>query len=114
MSPATLWRSLCLLGYLGVFITLVSWYTVLAPPTMLPIPFVLVTLVAPLLFPLRGMIQGRRYTYSWSLFLSMFYFTHGVIEAYSNANTDIQIYALIEITFCLLWFIAGIKYVRTH
>ncbi|NOX09468.1 MAG: DUF2069 domain-containing protein [Gammaproteobacteria bacterium] len=110
MSAIRVWQSLCLLGYAGVFILLISWYTLLAPSNALPTALILLLLVGPLLFPLRGLLHGRRYTYAWSLFLSLLYFTHGAVEAYSN--TEAQLYGLLEVIFSVIWFIAGVLYVR--
>ena len=97
-------------GYLGTLALLTAWYSWLAPPRQLPVALVLLLLVTPLLFPLRGLLHGRTYTFSWSCFLALFYFTHGVIEAYSAV--DSRWLGLLEILFTSVWFIAALAYVR--
>ena len=55
---------LTLTGYLGTLALLTAWYSWLAPSTHFPVALVLLVLVLPLLFPLRGLLHGRRYTFS--------------------------------------------------
>lgn len=102
--------ALTLAGYFGTFILLVAWYTVLAPSLHFPVTLVLLVLVSPLLFPLRGLLHGRSYTFSWSGFLAVLYFMHGVVEAYSADLT--RPYGLLEILFTVMWFTGAIMYVR--
>ena len=107
---ASTWRTLALTGYFGTFALIVAWYGWLSPPTGLPVYIALLALGTPLLLPLRGLLHGRPYTYAWSLFLALGYLTHALIELYSTA-TD-RPYALLELALSLLWFGAGIMYVR--
>ena len=101
---------LALFGFLGTLALLTAWYSWLLPPRDLPVALVLLVLVTPLLFPLRGMLHGRRYTFSWSCFLALLYFTHGVMEAYSS---DIaRPLGLLEVLFTCCWFLAAMGYVR--
>ena len=103
--------ALTLTGYLGTLALLTAWYSWLSPPVYLPVTLVLVLLVVPLLFPLRGLLHGRRYTFAWSCFLALLYFTHGVMEAWSS---DVDHYlGLLEIVLATLWFVAAMAYVRS-
>ncbi|MGD2055818.1 MAG: DUF2069 domain-containing protein [Gammaproteobacteria bacterium] len=104
------WYSLTLAGYFGTFILLTAWYTVLAPAVHFPVALVLLVLVSPLLFPLRGLLHGRTYTFSWSCFLALLYFTHGIVEAWISADT--RVWGLMEAAFTTLWFGSAIMYVR--
>mgnify|MGYP001817296320 CR=1 FL=1 len=110
MSAPRITYALTLTGYLGTLALLTAWYSWLAPSTHFPVAFVLLLLVLPLLLPLRGLLHGRRYTFSWSCFLALLYFTHGVIEAYSTAAA--RHLALAEIALSSLWFVSAIAYVR--
>ena len=98
-------------GYFGIMLLLPLWYGWLAPPGLLPAQLALVLLGAPLFLPLRGLLHGRRYTVAWSLFLSLLYFTHGSMEAWSNAAA--RWLALTEVALSLLWLIGGVIYLRT-
>ncbi|HEY9150143.1 MAG: DUF2069 domain-containing protein [Gammaproteobacteria bacterium] len=109
---STPWLVLTLGGYFGTFLLLVAWYGWLSPSLHLPAAFVLILLCTPLLFPLRGLLHGRPYTVGWSLFLALFYFTHGAVEAYSTPED--RLYGLLEVLFSFLWFCGGILYVRSH
>ncbi|MGB5338760.1 MAG: DUF2069 domain-containing protein [Gammaproteobacteria bacterium] len=101
---------LTLTGYLGTLALLTAWYGWLAPSTQFPVALVLLLLVVPLLFPLRGLLHGRAYTFSWSCFLALLYFTHGIGESYSSPA--VLHLALLEVTLASMWFIGAIMYVR--
>jgi len=109
-SPRLLY-TLTLTGYLGTFALLVAWYAWLAPSTHFPVALVLLLLVTPLLFPLRGILHARRYTIAWSCFIALLYFTHGVIEAWHSEIT--RHLGLLEVLLTTLWFVGGIGYIKT-
>lgn len=111
MTKQFIFRWLALIGYLGLLALLLSWFTWLAPPSNIPrvIPLVLLTL--PLLFPLRGMLHGKRYTHQWVSFLSMFYFVVGVDATFNPAEGQAWLGQL-TILFSLMLFIGTIFYAR--
>lgn len=102
--------ALTLLGYFGVMLLLPLWYGWLAPPSVLPAWFVITVLGLPLFAPLRGLLHGRSYTVAWSLFLSLLYLTHGIVEAYSESGA--RVLAMTEIALSALWLGGGIAYIR--
>lgn len=110
MPGARYFYGLTLTGFLGTIALLLAWYGWLAPSPNFPRSLVLALLLLPLLFPLRGLLHGRRYTYSWSCFLALLYFIHGVVEAYTAGITFHL--GLLEVCLTSLWFIAAISYVR--
>ena len=77
---------------------------------MLELLLPLVFLLTPLIFPLTGMIKGKKYTYAWTSFLAMYYFAHGVGEAWSDPIA--KWYGMIEIVLSLMWFNGAILYIR--
>ena len=101
---------LTLTGYLGTLALLTAWYGWLAPSIHAPTVYVLLFMLTPLLFPLRGMLHGRPYTFQWSCFLALLYFTHGVGEAYVSETASHL--GLLEILFTSTWFVAAILYIR--
>lgn len=109
MSART-WQWLALAGYFGTFILIVAWYGWLSPPVRLPAYLALLALGTPLLFPLRGLLHGRPYTYAWSLFLALGYATHAAIELYSTPSD--RGLALLELLLVLLWYSGATGYVR--
>jgi uncharacterized membrane protein len=106
------WRWGALAGYFGLFGLLLLWFAWLEPPGRLPVALVLLILVGPLLWPLRGLLHGRPYTHAWAAFLALFYFTVGVFYA---AGPMVRPWlAWLAIGFSLLWFAGAILYVRTR
>ena len=112
MKPR-LFYALALFGYFGIMLLLPVWYGWLAPPSALSPRVALIMLGLPLFAPLRGLLHARSYTMAWSLFLSVIYFTHGVIEAYSNTGAARWL-ALAEVALSLCWLVGGILFIRAQ
>jgi len=110
MNLIKLSRAASLAAWLGLFIHLLLWNTILAPSNYFPVALVLVVMVGPLLFPLRGLLHGKPYTHAWASFLVMLYFAHGVQEAW--VNPDERVYALLEILLSVVFYIAAITYAK--
>ena len=104
-------RALALIGYFGLFFLLMAWTAWLSPPRVLPVGLVLILLVGPLLFPLRGLLHGRPYTHAWTSFLALFYFCAGVFN--TAGNMDKPWLPWLEILFSCLLFLGAIFYVRS-
>ncbi len=103
-------RVAALVGYFGLFSLLMAQLTWLAPPTPIPVSIALLLLVGPLLFPLRGILQGRTYTHTWASYMALFYFAAGVFNLAGDTIPDVL--AWFEIAFSLLFFVAAITFVR--
>lgn len=101
-----------LAGYFGLFFLLMVWNTVLFPSTRLPVALVLIFAVGPLLLPLRGFLDGNTRKCSWLAYISLFYFMHGIGEAYANVAE--RGLAAMEIVFSLILFFGATYYVRYH
>ncbi len=67
-------------------------------------------LMTPLLLPLKGLFSDRRYTYKWTGFLTMLYFSIGISESF--ANSDLRLYGVLNILFSCLLFVGSIYYSR--
>lgn len=102
--------AIALTGYFGTLILLVAWYSWLAPSDYFPISLILLVLGLPLFTPMRGILHARKYTLSWSCFLALPYFTHGVVEAWHSEVT--RYLGLAEVLFTTLWFVGAMFYVR--
>ncbi|EIL93778.1 DUF2069 domain-containing protein [Rhodanobacter spathiphylli] len=63
------------------------WHAWLFPPQSMPITLLLAITVVPLLLPLFALRDVRR-ALLWVGILSLFYFCHGVSEAWSSAGTE--------------------------
>lgn len=110
MRPIQLARIATLLGYFGLFALTLLWVTVLTPPGRIPTSIMLILFVGPLLFPLRGILNGKPYTHAWTSFLVLLYFMHGVVEAW--ANPAARWLAITEVLLSLILFTGCIFYVR--
>ncbi|WP_087019447.1 DUF2069 domain-containing protein [Thaumasiovibrio subtropicus] len=73
---STTWRKLALVSYLSLFAWVISWHGWLSPHEQLSRYFLLALWVPPLLFPLKGILQGKPYTHAWANFVLMLYFMH--------------------------------------
>jgi uncharacterized membrane protein len=103
--------TLALIGFTGLFILLLLWHTVLFKSTQTPTAILLIFTITPLLLPLRGFLEKRKKSCGWFGYISLPYFIHGIIDAYSNSIT--RPYALIEILFSLLLFFGAVYTARS-
>jgi uncharacterized membrane protein len=94
-------RALTLAGYFGLLVTLILWPTWLAPPRHLPVAFVLLLLVPPLLLPLRGLLAGRLYTHAWTGFVALGYFLVGMVEGFANPSARLPAMATVALSLML-------------
>jgi len=65
----------------------------------------------PLAVPLKGIFEGRRYTYQWSSLLILAYFAEGVMRAWAERGTS-QLLAALEIVLSVVFFAAAVLYAR--
>ncbi|OOG48804.1 hypothetical protein B0E52_01975 [Rhodanobacter sp. C06] len=76
-----------------------AWHGWLLPPQRMPVALVLALTLVPLLLPLAALRQPRR-ALLWVGILALFYFCHGVAEAWSAPLE--RALAIIEIVLTLL------------
>jgi uncharacterized membrane protein len=67
--------------------------------------------ILPLLTPLFGLLHAKRKTFQWSSFLSLAYFTEGVVRAWTERGLSQQL-AIGEIVLALAWFSCAIYAAR--
>ena len=65
----------------------------------------------PLVLPLRGILEGRRYTYQWSSMLVLGYFAEGVTRAWAERGLS-QAFSIVEVGLSLAFFAAAVSYAR--
>jgi uncharacterized membrane protein len=97
------------MSLIALIVLCVLWETVLAP--LKPQGSLLVLKAVPLLLPLFGILKGRRYTYQWAGMLILFYFTEGVVRAWSDTGLSQQL-AMLEVVLSLIFFVCVIFYAR--
>lgn len=65
----------------------------------------------PLLLPLLGVLNGRRYTYQWASMLILGYFAEGAVRALSESGTAAAL-ALAEVLLATGFFSSAVFYAR--
>lgn len=109
MNSNTVFRILSLFGYLGLIILIFCWHLWINP---LPPEFISITLLiqlGPLMFPLKGILNGKAYTHAWASYLALLYFVAGVWYA---AAEDSRLFGILICLFSLMFFIGAIFYAR--
>ncbi len=109
MNRLLLARSASLVGYFGLIVLLLAWELWLSPPR-LPVGFVLLVLLGPLLLPLRGIITGRPKSHFWASLLALFYLVHGIGEAFAVSQD--RPLAIVEIVLSVTLYVGALLYVR--
>jgi len=108
MTPKTS-LYITLSAYFALLLLLVVWHGFIFPADNNPW-VILGFIIAPLLFPLRGLLKENPYTYAWTSFVILLYFMHGTVEAW--ANDEQRVYAIIEIYLSVQVYIGAIYYAR--
>lgn len=94
---------------IALIILSLAWEGVLAP--IKPEGSQLILKAAPLLLPLFGILNGRRYTYQWASMFILIYFTEGAVRAWSDQGLSATL-ALIEVLLTSMFFVCTIFYAR--
>lgn len=105
-----LYRRIALVSYFALMIHLMLWIIWLGPSPYFPTAMVLIVMVVPLLFPLRGILHGRAYTHAWTGFLAILYFIHGIGDYVVNPPE--RLYSGLEIFLSLTLFFSCAFYAR--
>ncbi|PKO51630.1 MAG: DUF2069 domain-containing protein [Betaproteobacteria bacterium HGW-Betaproteobacteria-20] len=94
---------------IALILLCLAWETVLAP--LKPGGSMLMLKTVPLLIPLLGILHGKRYTYQWASLFILFYFTEGVVRAWSDVGLSAKL-ALIEVVLSVVFFTCAIFYAK--
>ena len=97
------------ISLIALILLVLAWEAVLAP--FKPNGSMLILKAVPLLMPLFGILNGKRYTYKWASMFILFYFTEGVVRAWSDVGMSAQL-ALGEVVLSVLFFVCAIFYAR--
>jgi len=109
MSPRAAWLVSCA-AWIGLILLGLAWELVLAP--LRPGGSWLVLKVLPLLAPLMGLLNGRRYTFKWSSLLVWAYMAEGVVRAASDPGPSARL-ALLEVALGAAFFAAAVVFLRS-
>ncbi|GAC18328.1 DUF2069 domain-containing protein [Paraglaciecola arctica] len=107
---STFFRRLTLTSYLLLIVWLVVWHFVLTIDKPTSTLFTLLFWIMPILLPIKGLIEGKPYTYAWTNFIVMYYLLHGLTAVYAVEGE--RLYALVEIILCCALFTGCSYYAR--
>ncbi|MDP1925024.1 MAG: DUF2069 domain-containing protein [Thiobacillus sp.] len=102
-------QTLTSISLIALIFLCLAWELWLAP--IRPGGSWLVLKTLPLLPALMGILKGRRYTYQWAPMLVLFYFSEGVMRAWSETGLSAQL-AIAEIVLSVVFFFAAIYYAK--
>lgn len=96
-------------GFFGLIVLIFCWHLWINP---LPREFVSITLliqIGPLMFPLKGILHGKPYTYAWASYLALFYFVVGIW--YASAE-ETRIFGSLIAVLSTIFFIGAVFFAR--
>ena len=108
-SKTRICHYLAIASLVGLIALCIAWEAFLAP--LRPGGSWLMLKAVPLLIPLFGILRGKRYTYQWASMFVLFYFSEGVVRAWSDRGMSAKL-ALAEVLLSVIFFLAAIYYAR--
>jgi uncharacterized membrane protein len=102
------WLAACA-AWIGLILLGLAWEMFLAP--LRPGGSWLVLKVLPLLMPLMGLLNGRRYTFKWSSLLVWAYLVEGAVRAFSDPGPSARL-AVLELVLGVAFFAAAVAFLR--
>lgn len=97
-------------AWLALLLLTVLWEWLLAP--LRPGGSWLVLKGLPLLLPLRGVLRGDVKAMQWAVMLSLAYLAEGTVRIFDASPANML--AAVEILLALVFFVAGIVYLRPY
>ena len=97
------------ISLIALIMLCLAWETVLAP--FKPGGSLLILKTLPLLLPLFGILNGKRYTYKWASMFILLYFTEGIVRAWSDVGLSAKL-ALLEVLVTVIFFGCAIYYAK--
>jgi uncharacterized membrane protein len=86
------------------------WLLVLSPSESLSTSTTLILFILPLLFPLKGLLQGNPFTYAWANFIVLIYFLHSLTTLWVLPSD--MIWAILELIFASTMFLGCTYYAK--
>lgn len=106
----TFFQRLTLASWAGLAGLLFIWNTFLIDRHLHTLVGSLVIALAPLLLPLRGILDGQPRAFILAALLCLLYFMHGVTEVFEPGD---NLAATLEIVFSLTGFIGTVSFAHT-
>lgn len=103
-------KKMALFGYFSLLFFMPLWLLVLSPSEGLSTSTTLLLFTLPLLFPLKGLLQGNPFTYAWANFIVLIYFLHSLTTLW--VLPDDRVWAVLELIFATMMFLGCSYYAK--
>jgi uncharacterized membrane protein len=103
-------KKMALFGYFSLLFFMPLWLLVLSPSESLSTSTTLILFILPLLFPLKGLLQGNPFTYAWANFIVLIYFLHSLTTLWVLPSD--RIWAILELIFASIMFLGCSYYAK--
>ncbi|MDX2367014.1 MAG: DUF2069 domain-containing protein [Colwellia sp.] len=103
-------KKIALFGYFSLLFFMPLWLLVLSPSEGLSTSTTLILFTLPLLFPLKGLLQGNPFTYAWANFIVLIYFLHSLTTLWVLPSD--MIWAILELIFATMMFLGCSYYAK--
>jgi uncharacterized membrane protein len=103
-------KKMALFGYFSLLFFMPLWLLVLSPSESLSTSTTLILFILPLLFPLKGLLQGNPFTYAWANFIVLIYFLHSLTTLWVLPSD--MIWAILELIFASIMFLGCSYYAK--
>lgn len=103
-------KKIALTGYFSLLVYMPIWLLLINPSDGLSPILTIVMFTLPLLFPLKGLVQGNPFTFAWSNFIVMIYFLHSLTTLWVSPKD--LFWASLELLFATMMFISGSYYAK--
>tara|TARA_R110001583_G_scaffold16561_6_gene67784 strand:+ start:16380 stop:16775 length:396 start_codon:yes stop_codon:yes gene_type:complete len=104
------------IGYFSLLLLIPIWHLWLSPPALNLSPWLIFTIwFVPLLFPLKGVLQGNPFTFAWCGFLALLYMMHATVVIYTayleSASMELML-ASFELLFSSVFLMGNIYFAK--
>ncbi len=110
MNYLILWRILAISGLFGLIFLIILWNGWLSPIQVIPRSIELLILLTPLLFFVRGLLNGNYSTHVNAAFPALLYFLLGVWYALTPGE---EVYGYLLVIFSFMLYLGGFLFART-
>lgn len=110
MNLLLLWRAVALIGLLGLIFLIIIWNGWLTPIQKIPRSLEMLILLTPLMFFVRGLLNGSYTRHVQAAFPALFYFLIGV---WYGLTPQEEKYGYLMALFSSMLYLGGALYARS-
>lgn len=101
---------LTLAGYLGLVLLVPIWNLWWYPSEIFSNEVITIIWLIPLVFPLKGLVQGKAYTHAWSGFIAVIYISHALTSFVTSPDELLP--TLLELLFATVFLFASMYFAK--